>query len=257
MTARGAGRVHYAWVVLGATAVVLLAASGVRSAFGVFIKPMEAEFGWGRTALSLVASLSFVFNGAAGPVIGRLADRWGGPRGPGGARASSLGRRRPGGGADRLAAGSCTRPSGSSSPSAPAARRSGVAAAVASRWFDTRRGLAIGIAGESMAPASSSSFRWPMWLMLTWGWRTAFVVPRRGLPRDRPAVDPGSHPERPAGHGSRALRRRPRRPDRPGPRAPRSSARRSETRSPRRRSGSCAGASGSAATRASGSSSPT
>ena len=67
MTMRGTGRLHYAWVVLGATAVVLLAASGVRSAFGVFIKPMEAEFGWDRTALSLVASLSFVFNGAPGP----------------------------------------------------------------------------------------------------------------------------------------------------------------------------------------------
>ena len=77
VTARG-GRVHYAWVVLGATAVALLAASGVRSAFGVFIKPMEAEFGWDRTALSLVASLSFLFNGASGPVVGRLADRWGG-----------------------------------------------------------------------------------------------------------------------------------------------------------------------------------
>ena len=37
-TARG----HFAWVALGGTAVSLLAASGVCSAFGVFIKPMEA-----------------------------------------------------------------------------------------------------------------------------------------------------------------------------------------------------------------------
>jgi MFS family permease len=71
------GRLHYAWVVVATVAVVALAASGVRSAFGVFIKPMETEFGWDRTALSLVASLSFLFNGAAGPVMGRLADRWG------------------------------------------------------------------------------------------------------------------------------------------------------------------------------------
>ena len=41
MTPHGFRRIHYAWVVLGATAVVLLAASGVRSAFGVFIKPMD------------------------------------------------------------------------------------------------------------------------------------------------------------------------------------------------------------------------
>lgn len=77
MTTRGTGRAHYAWVVLGGTALALLAASGVRSAFGVFIKPMESEFGWDRTALSLVASLSFLFNGASGPIVGRLADRWG------------------------------------------------------------------------------------------------------------------------------------------------------------------------------------
>ena len=43
MTARGAGRFHYAWVILGGTAVALLAPSGVLGAFGVFIKPMEAD----------------------------------------------------------------------------------------------------------------------------------------------------------------------------------------------------------------------
>ena len=77
MTAPRPARVHYAWVILPGLSLALLAASGVRSAFGVFIKPMEAEFGWDRTALSLVAALSFVFNGASGPVVGRLADRWG------------------------------------------------------------------------------------------------------------------------------------------------------------------------------------
>jgi hypothetical protein len=55
---RDTARLHFAWVVLGGKAVARLAASGVRSAFGVFIKPMESEFGWDRTALSLVASLS-------------------------------------------------------------------------------------------------------------------------------------------------------------------------------------------------------
>jgi hypothetical protein len=39
---RHTARVHFAWEVLGGTAVALLAVSGVRSAFGVFIKPMDA-----------------------------------------------------------------------------------------------------------------------------------------------------------------------------------------------------------------------
>ena len=74
MTAPRPARAHYAWVILAGVSLALLAASGVRSAFGVFIKPMEAEFGWDRTALSLVVALGFVFNGASGPVVGRLAD---------------------------------------------------------------------------------------------------------------------------------------------------------------------------------------
>src|SRR5215470_14027745 len=76
----GAPRLHYAWVVLGAVTLVLLTAGGVRSAIGVFIKPIENEFGWPRTTLSAVVSLSLVIYGMVGPFIGRLADRWG-PRG--------------------------------------------------------------------------------------------------------------------------------------------------------------------------------
>jgi hypothetical protein len=34
VTARGARRIHFAWVILGGTALAMLAASGVRSAFG-------------------------------------------------------------------------------------------------------------------------------------------------------------------------------------------------------------------------------
>src|SRR2546427_6323395 len=55
----------------------MLTASGIRSVFGVYIKPMEAEFGWGRGALSGAAAISLLLLGAAGPVVGRLADRWG------------------------------------------------------------------------------------------------------------------------------------------------------------------------------------
>src|SRR5437016_99814 len=47
-----APRVHPAWIVLGALTVCMLAGSGLRSVFGVYIKPMEAEFGWTRGALS-------------------------------------------------------------------------------------------------------------------------------------------------------------------------------------------------------------
>src|SRR5256712_11780977 len=74
-------RLHPAWIVLGALTVAMMAASGLRAVFGVYIKPMEAEFGWSRGALSGAAAISLLLLGAAGPFVGRLADRWGPGRG--------------------------------------------------------------------------------------------------------------------------------------------------------------------------------
>src|SRR3990172_7306802 len=74
--------IHYAWVVLGAVMLVMIAASGLRAVFGVFIKPLEAEFHWDRASLSGAAALSLFLLGAVGPFVGRLADRWGPRRGP-------------------------------------------------------------------------------------------------------------------------------------------------------------------------------
>src|SRR3989337_2942172 len=69
--------IHYAWVVLGAVMLVMIAASGLRSVFGVFIKPLGADFHWDRAARSGAAALSLFLLGAVGPFVGRLADRWG------------------------------------------------------------------------------------------------------------------------------------------------------------------------------------
>jgi predicted MFS family arabinose efflux permease len=174
LTARDAGRIHYAWVILGATAVVLLAASGLQSAFGVFIKPMEAEFGWNRTALSLVASLSFLFNGASGPIMGRLADRWGGRvvlatsgvlLGVGALGAALI-----------VSLWQLHATVGIVIAVGAGGASSGIAAVMASRWFDARRGLALGIAGGAMAAGQLLIVPLAMWLMLSWGWRSAFVV---------------------------------------------------------------------------------
>ena len=64
------------WLIVG---VVFLAASitvGPVYAFGLFIGPLENDFGWQRTAIS--ASLSFAAIGAvAAPFIGRVMDRYG------------------------------------------------------------------------------------------------------------------------------------------------------------------------------------
>src|SRR5919109_1365920 len=77
MTLPLARRIHPAWIVLGALTVCMLFGAVLRAMFGVYIKPMEAEFGWTRSRLSGVAAISLLLLGAAGPFVGRLADRWG------------------------------------------------------------------------------------------------------------------------------------------------------------------------------------
>ena len=39
-------RLHYAWVVLAVTFLVMLMAAGFRSTPGVFLKPYQDDFGW-------------------------------------------------------------------------------------------------------------------------------------------------------------------------------------------------------------------
>ena len=56
---------------------MLLTSGGVRAAIGVFVKPLEAEFGWSRTALSFAVAVSIALYGLTGPLVARLADRWG------------------------------------------------------------------------------------------------------------------------------------------------------------------------------------
>ena len=66
---------------------VMLAASfvglsvGISSLFfytmGIFIRPLQAEFGWSRATLSLAVLISGVVLAGASPIIGRLVDRAG------------------------------------------------------------------------------------------------------------------------------------------------------------------------------------
>ena len=44
---------------------------------GFFLKPMSTEFGWGRDVLSLALAIQMLLWGAAQPVAGALADRYG------------------------------------------------------------------------------------------------------------------------------------------------------------------------------------
>ncbi len=143
-------RLHPAWIVLGAVTVCLLASTGLRATFGVYIKPIEDEIGWSRGALSIAAAISLLLLGASGPFAGRLADRWG-PRRVIVIVARPARHRR------RSPWRSCTPCGSSTSPPASSWRvGAGGAAlstgsAVVARWFETHRGTAIGFAAGGMS----------------------------------------------------------------------------------------------------------
>jgi sugar phosphate permease len=172
-------RLHYAWIVLATTTLVLLTSGGVRAAIGVFVKPLEAEFGWSRTLLSFAVAMSIALYGLTGPFVGRLADRVG-PRWvlTGGVVLVGIGTV---GGAGVtqfwqffLAVGLIAAV-GSSATAAP------VAATVATRWFDKHRGLVLGINGAGMAAGQLVVLPLAMALVAYTSWRGAFLILGAGL----------------------------------------------------------------------------
>src|SRR5947208_4661148 len=68
---------YYGWVVVGLSFLANLMAAGIRSAPSVLIHPLEAEFGWSRTAIASAASLNLLLLGLFAPVGGWLIDRVG------------------------------------------------------------------------------------------------------------------------------------------------------------------------------------
>jgi MFS family permease len=176
---RSSLRIHPAWVVLGAMTLCMAVASGLRAVFGVYVKPLEAEFGWTRGAISGVAALSLLLLGAVGPLAGRLADRWGPRRvtllsvgllGIGAIGASAIHTlwqaylttgvlMGVGSGGLGLATGSV----------------------IAARWFEERRGLAIGISAGGMSAGQLVIIPIATALLLWFGWRVSFLVLGLGL----------------------------------------------------------------------------
>ncbi|KAF1678943.1 MFS transporter [Bacillus sp. SKDU12] len=70
-------RLHYAWIIVSVTFLILLAVQGVRLSFGAFVEPWEQQFSMDRGTISLISTISFIVYGISQPVIGRLVDKWG------------------------------------------------------------------------------------------------------------------------------------------------------------------------------------
>lgn len=66
--------VHYAWTVLAVTFVCLFVASALRSVPGIIMLSLEHEFNWSRETISGAISVNLLLFGLAGPLLGRLMD---------------------------------------------------------------------------------------------------------------------------------------------------------------------------------------
>src|SRR4249920_1793943 len=68
---------YYGWFIVALSFLGNLTMAGIRSAPSVLIHPLEAEFGWSRTAISGAASLNLLLLGLCAPIGGWLIDRVG------------------------------------------------------------------------------------------------------------------------------------------------------------------------------------
>ncbi len=59
---------------------MVLLSMGLRTSFGLFLKPMTSQFGWGRRIFALAMAIQNLLWGAFQPFVGAIADRWGAGR---------------------------------------------------------------------------------------------------------------------------------------------------------------------------------
>ncbi|EYS86844.1 MFS transporter [Cupriavidus sp. SK-4] len=170
-----AGRWTYATVILGAALGMLAGYAPLFNATaGVFVQPLAAEFGWGRSEASLSYAASMFGLAIVSPLVGTLMDRFG-IRTVIAVSALVFG----------LATACMALQNGSKALWVSLSVVVGVFGAATSvlgylavlpQWFDRRLGLALGIAmcglgaGTVLMPATAQ------YLVTGYGWRTAYVA---------------------------------------------------------------------------------
>ena len=70
-------QVHYGWVVAGATFLVMLVAAAAMGAPGVLIVPLQNEFGWTTSQISVALAVRLILFGLLGPFAAALINHFG------------------------------------------------------------------------------------------------------------------------------------------------------------------------------------
>ena len=69
--------IHYGWVMVGVTFLTSLVSAGAVGAPGVFIVPLQKEFGWSTAEISSALSIRFILFGLMAPFAAALMNRYG------------------------------------------------------------------------------------------------------------------------------------------------------------------------------------
>jgi MFS family permease len=162
------------WIVFGSAMALVVgnAPIGLFS-FGLFIKPMSAEFGWDRSTISAANGVGTIISAIAVPFVGMMMDRWG-------IRRVLL---------PFLVAYAVSIALVSLTPASPwvfvalftlvglVGAGQGPLAYVksVSGWFDEQRGLALGIALTGVGIGTALVPQYAQYLINVVGWRYGFV----------------------------------------------------------------------------------
>ena len=69
--------IHYGWVMVGVTFLTALVSAGAVGAPGVFIVPLQKEFGWSTAQISSALSIRFILFGLMAPFAAALMNKYG------------------------------------------------------------------------------------------------------------------------------------------------------------------------------------
>ena len=215
---RGERNTFYGWWILAGSVVAMALGSGVSFwSFGLYIEPLETEFGWSRTEVSLGFSVSLLFSGLAGPLVGRWVDA----RGP---RSAIIVGATLTGATYLLLATTSELWQWYAYQSINAVFRQLMFfipfQALISRWFDRRRGIALGVLGTGFSLGGFVVVPLMRVVIDEYGWDGSFIfsgivtvavlVPMglllvRNSPADIGATVDGEPPARDGSHQPRVM----------------------------------------------------
>jgi OFA family oxalate/formate antiporter-like MFS transporter len=166
-------RLNYGWVILAVCVLFTAISYGIRFSFGIFFQSFEQEFNWSRTVISSIFSIYMLCSACFSILFGWTADRHGAKpvfiamgflAFTGLALTSRIETLW-----QALLSYSLLFAAGSGATYA-------LVSAIVTRWFKTRRALALGIMSSGVGLGSIVMAPITSFLITGWGWRPAILI---------------------------------------------------------------------------------